>query len=99
MVDILKVTDPGCCGIRRVDQDGCCVACGKDFCDPGTGVEVGDGTRVPNDSLKDAALDLLGALEELASFVASIPDDTFMKGYKDSLLRPANSAIAKAKGE
>ena len=46
MPDILQVTDPGCCGIRQVDEDGCCVTCGRDFYDPDTGEEVGDGTRV-----------------------------------------------------
>ena len=23
MLDILQVTDPGCCGMRLVDEDGC----------------------------------------------------------------------------
>ena len=45
MIDILQVTDPGCCGGRRLDEDGCCVACGRDFFDPDTGEEAGDGTR------------------------------------------------------
>ena len=34
MLDILEVTDPGCCGERRLDEDGCCVGCGRDFFDP-----------------------------------------------------------------
>ena len=63
MLDILQVTDPGCCGERRLDEDGCCVACGRDFFDPDTGEEVGDGTRVPNARLRDAAFDLLDALD------------------------------------
>ena len=67
MIDILQVTDPGCCGGRRLDEDGCCVGCGRDFFDPDTGEEVGDGTRVPNASLSGAALDLLEALEEMTS--------------------------------
>ena len=49
--------------MRRVDEDGCCVACGRDFCDPDTGEERGDGTRVPNARLSNAALDLLEACE------------------------------------
>ena len=63
MLDILQVTDPGCCGMRLVDEDGCCVTCGRDFFDPDTGEEIGDGTRVPNARLRDAAFDLLDALD------------------------------------
>ena len=90
MFDILQVTDPGCCGVRQVDMDGCCVACGRDFCDPDTGEEVGDGTRVANASLSGAALDLLEAAEET---VATL-------GHRDSwLMQQLRAAIAKAKGE
>ena len=90
MIDILQVTDPGCCGGRRLDEDGCCVACGRDFFDPDTGEEAGDGTRVPNASLSGAALDLLEAAEET---VASL-------GYFDSWpMQQLRAAIAKAKGK
>ena len=65
MHDILQVTDPGCCGGRRLDEDGCCATCGRDFFDSETGEEVGDGTRVPNACLSDAALDMLEALEAM----------------------------------
>ena len=65
MIDILQVTDPGCCGGRRLDEHGCCVGCGRDFFDPDTGEEVGDGTRVPNAQLQDASLEMLEALEDI----------------------------------
>ena len=91
MIDILQVTDPGCCGGRRLDEDGCCVGCGRDFFDPDTGEEVGDGTRVPNASLSGAALDLLEALEEMTSDpFGCIPEGAWER---------AATAIAKAKGE
>ena len=90
MLDILQVTDPGCCSIRQVDEDGCCATCGRDFFDPETGEEVGDGTRVPNAALSGAALDLLEAAEET---VAAL-------GHLDSwLMQQLRAAIAKAKGE
>ena len=63
----LQLTDVACCGIRRVDEDGCCVICGRDFYDPETGAEVGDGTRIPNECVRDASLDMLEALEGLAA--------------------------------
>ena len=94
MADILQVTDPGCCGMRLVDEDGCCVACGKDFCDPATGSEVGDGTRVPNARLRDASLEMLELLEWIVD-----------GGWNDGpgswvmLDRRVEEVIAKAKGE
>ena len=91
MVDILQVTDPGCCGGRRLDEDDCCVGCGRDFFDPDTGEEIGDGTRVANASLSGAAFDLLEALEEMASD----PDGYVPEGAWER----ATAAIAKAKGE
>ena len=94
MIDILQVTDPGCCGGRRLDEDGCCVACGRDFFDPDTGEEAGDGTRVANASLSGAALDMLEALEGLLAKLYSL-------GYiqKSTEVTNAKAAIAKAKGE
>ena len=94
MIHILQITDPGCCGGRRVDEDGCCVSCGRDFFDPDTGEEVGDGTRVPNASLSGAALDLLAALEGLLARLYSL-------GYiqKSTEVANAKAAIAKTKGE
>ena len=90
MIDILQVTDPGCCGGRRLDEDGCCIACGRNFFDPDTGEETGDGTRVANASLSGAALDLLEAAEET---VATL-------GHLDSwLMQQLRAAIAQAKGE
>ena len=90
MLDILQVTDPGCCGIRQVDEDGCCVTCGIDFCDPETGEEIGDGTRMPNAALSGAAFDLLEALEKIV---------LEFEGYASDGLDLAIAAIAKAKGE
>ena len=90
MLNILQVTDPGCCGMRRLNEAGCCVSCGKYFFDPVTGGAVGDGTRVPNAALSGAALDLLEAAEET---VAAL-------GHLDSwLMQQLRAAIAKAKGE
>ena len=88
MIDILQVTDPGCCGGRLFDEDGCCVTCGRDFLDPDTGEEVGDGTRVPNARLVATAYDLLEALERVA-------EDDFAHDAKDVVL----AALAKAKGK
>ena len=65
MLDILQVTDPGCCGGRQLDEDGCCVACGRDFFDPDTGEETGDGTRVPSAHLIGTALEMLEKLIEI----------------------------------
>ena len=90
MLDILQVTDPGCCGMRLVDEDGCCVTCGRDFFDPDTGEEIGDGTRVPNARLRDAAFDLLYALEQAADCIHP-PCNTCR--------RRSHAALAKAKGE
>ena len=94
MIDMLQVTDPGCCGGRRVDEDGCCMTCGRDFFDPDTGEEAGDETRVPNASLSGAALDLLAALEALLARLYSL-------GYiqKSTEVANAKAAIAKAKGQ
>ena len=89
MIDIFQVTDPGCCGGRRLDEDGCCVTCGRDFFDPDTGEEVGDGTRVPNACLSGAALDMLEVLEDLEPCFH--PDDASWQAAK--------FAIAKARGE
>ena len=72
MADIMQVTDPGCCGMRRVDEDGCCVGCGRDFFDPDTGEERGDGTRVANPRLSSAAFDMLKALEAVCESGASM---------------------------
>ena len=33
---------PTCCGVRLVDEDDCCVTCGRDFICPGCGKERGD---------------------------------------------------------
>ena len=92
MLDILQVTDPGCCGERRLDEDGCCATCGRDFFDPETGEEVGDGTRVPNAALSGAALDLLEALEAWLEW-----DGEIREGLSPPML--ARAALAKAKGE
>ena len=94
MIHILQITDAGCCGGRRLDEDGCCLACGRDFFDPDTGEEAGDGTRVLNASLSGAALDLLAALEALLARLYSL-------GYMQKSTEVANAwaAIAKAKGE
>ena len=70
----MMTTDPGCCGMRRVDEDGCCVACGRDFFDPDTGEERGDGSRVANASLSSAALDLLEDLEWAHSQLCAHPE-------------------------
>ena len=94
MLDILQVTDPGCCGIRQVDEDGCCVTCGIDFCDPETGEEIGDGTRVPNAALSGAAFDLLEALEAINDGVEG--DNISMPEW---LWNDVHAAIAKARGE
>ena len=94
MLDILQVTDPGCCGIRRVDEDGCCATCGRDFFDPETGEEVGDGTRVPNTALSGAALDLLEALETMLAFHDC--DCYFCHLARAAI---AKAAIAKARGK
>ena len=90
MTDILQVTDPGCCGMRRVDEDGCCVACGRDFFDPETGAEVGDGTRVPNARLTDASFDMLEALEAVCESGASMDINVVEQVW---------AAITKARGE
>ena len=89
--ELFKITDPACCGVRLVDEDGCCIACGRDFCDPDTGQERGDGSRVPNEQLKDTALDLLEALKDLRDIVE------VMGEYPS--LNKARAAIAKATGE
>ena len=94
MIDILQVTDPGCCGGRRLDEDGCCIACGRDFFDPDTGEEAGDGTRVANASLSGAALDLFAALEGLLARLYSL---RYIQ--KSTEVANAWAAIAKAKGE
>ena len=93
MLDILQVTDPGCCGIRQVDEDGCCVTCGIDFCDPETEEEVGDGTRVPNATLSDAAFDLLDALDGVVRLTKV--QHVLEKWELGSL----NAIIAKARGK
>ena len=94
MIHILQITDAGCCGERRLDEDDCCITCGRDFFDLDTGEETGDGTRVPNASLSGAALDLLAALEALLARLYSL-------GYMQKSTEVANAwaAIAKAKGE
>ena len=93
MLDILQVTDPACCGMRLVDEDGCCVTCGRDFFDPDTGEEIGDGTRVPNARLRDAAFDLLDALNGVVRLTKV--QHVLEKWELGSL----NALIAKAKGE
>ena len=93
MLDILQVTDPGCCGERRLDEDGCCVTCGRDFFDPDTGQEIGDGTRVPNARLRDAAFDLLDALDGVVRLTKV--QHVLEKWELGSL----KTIIAKAKGE
>ena len=95
MTDILQVTDPACCGVRRVDEDGCCVMCGRDFLDPETGEEVGDGTRVPNQAVTDAALDMLEALELLVE----IQTKDVSYGRRQLRIANAMAVIANAKGE
>ena len=89
----MTTTDPGCCGIRRVDEDGCCVACGRDFFDPDTGEERGDGSRVANARLIAAAPDMLAALEAMmeAHCGRQPCNGPFHQG--------AWAAIAKARGE
>ena len=99
MFDILQVTDPGCCGMRRIDEDGCCVGCGRDFFDPDTGAERGDGTRVPNACLSDAALEMLDALEAIQECTA--PHGTLLDYDQPcpECSAKVTAAIAKAKGE
>ena len=92
MLDILQVTDPGCCGIRQVDEDGCCVTCGRDFFDPDTGEETGDGTRVPNAALIGTALEMLAKLTEVHRLLL---DQFGVSTGTDELA----ALIAKAKGE
>ena len=65
------------------------MTCGIDFCDPETGEEEGDGTRVPNARLIDASLDMLEALELILGLHDCGCDFCHM----------AQAAIAKAKGE
>ena len=92
MLDILQVTDPGCCGERRLDEDSCCVTCGRDFFDPDTGEEVGDGTRVPNARLIGTALEMLEKLIEIHAY--------FIDQFGESEGTEEIAAlIAKAKGE
>ena len=88
----LQLTDPGCCGIRRVDEDGCCVICGRDFYDPETGAEVGDGTRIPNECVRNASLDMLKALEAWLAWDGEIRESP-------SPPMMARAAVAKARGE
>ena len=87
----MQVTAPGCCGMRRVDEDGCCVACGRDFFDPDTGEERGDGSRVANAVLADTSFEMLEVLEWIAQ----------MQSLNDlgDIMPRLNAAIAKAKGE
>ena len=92
MLDILQVTDPGCCGERRLDEDGCCVACGRDFFDPDTGEEVGDGTRVPNARLIGTALEMLEALEDIRNICP--PNHAWAHR-----MQKVYAAIAKARGK
>ena len=92
MLDILQVTDPGCCGMRLVDEDGCCVTCGRDLYDPDTGEEVGDGTRVPDARLIGTALEMLGKLIEIYIYLV---DQVGESDGTDELA----ALIAKAKGE
>ena len=88
-----QVTDPGCCGIRWVDEDGCCVHCGRDFFDEDTGEERGDGSRVANARLVAAAPEMLAALEGLVG-TTLCPQGVCKEGCE-----AAYAAIAKAKGE
>ena len=90
MTDILQITDPGCCGVRRVDEDGCCMTCGRDFFDPATGAEVGDGSRVANPRLRAAAPDLFDMAEEVLAYQDHLPAN---------VVRDIKAVIAKAKGE
>ena len=92
MIDILQVTDPGCCGGRRLDEYGCCVGCGRDFFDPDTGEEVGDGTRVPNAQLQDTSLEMLEALEDIRNICP--PNHAWAHR-----MQKVYAAIAKANGE
>ena len=96
--DILQVTDPGCCGRRRLDEDGCCVTCGRDFFDPDTGAERGDGTRVPNARLSDAAPDLYDFAEKFVVWAEDMPDENYEQVEID-LIAMAKAAIAKARGQ
>ena len=90
-VHMVQFTDPACCGIRRVDEDGCCIICGRDFMDPETGEEVGDGSRVPNQSLAAAAPEMVETLEGVLGCAPS--------GYApDSIWATIAAVIAKAKG-
>ena len=93
MIDILQVTDPGCCGGRQLDEDGCCVTCGRDFFDPDTGEEVGDGTRVANASLSATAPDMLEALEGIVRLTKV---QQVLETWELGLL---NAIITKARGE
>ena len=75
-----------------MDEDGCCVACGRDFCDPDTGEEVGDGTRVPNAHLIGTALEMLEKLIEIYIYLV---DQVGESDGTDELA----ALIAKATGE
>ena len=103
MIDVLQVTDPGCCGGRRLDEDGCCVACGRDFFDPDTGEEAGDGTRVANASLSGAALDMLEALEGILGICGHCLFDDRWKPVKElklpSFLREYGKMAAQCAAE
>lgn len=70
------------------------MTCGIDFCDPETGEEEGDGTRVPNARLIDASLDMLEALEFVAK-CSMYPGVAVKRVWSDAVF----AAIAKAKGE
>ena len=91
----MTTTDPGCCGIRRVDEDGCCVACGRDFFDPDTGEERGDGSRVANARFIAAAPDMEAALDGLLRMCF----EDLSGEESGAIIEVALAALAKARGK